>query len=76
MMMCGNSVNIELVRVGGLIPFNIVYIFLTHLGNELRHEIDDIRIIAELPNKHDDLFHLNFALIVFSKDIVHQPFHR
>lgn len=46
---------------------------MTYLGDKLGHELDYAGIIAKLPYKHNNLFHLDFPLVILSKDVIDQP---
>jgi hypothetical protein len=37
--------------------------------DKLGHELHNAGVIAELPDEHDDLFHLDLALIILSEHI-------
>jgi hypothetical protein len=48
----------------------IVSHFSAYLGNKSCHERYNRRIVAKLPNEHDNLFHLHFIVRIFPQDIV------
>ena len=44
----------------------------TYLGDELRHEFDDARVITKSPQQHDYLLHGNFFTSIVTQDIIYK----